>query len=96
MPPSRSTSTTSTTPHYDQEDYGYPYEEWQEPGERRAGLGAVAILGFLALGVLALLSGAVLAGLFGGGGGIGQANATPSPLATAGGDRRAEPVAQRG
>jgi hypothetical protein len=67
---------------YEQEDYGYPYEEWQEPTERRAGLGAVAILGFLALGVLALLSGAVLAGLFGGGGGVGQADATPSPLAT--------------
>jgi hypothetical protein len=66
---------------YDQEDYGYPYEEWQEPGERRAGLGAVAILGFLALGVLALLSGAVLAGVFvRPGAGLGEA--TPTPLST--------------
>ena len=62
--------------------YGYPYEEWQEPPERRAGLGAVAILGFLALGVLALLSGAVLAGVFVRPG-VGQADATPSPSATA-------------
>jgi len=67
---------------YDQEDYGYPYEEWQEPPERRAGLGAVAILGFLALGVLALLSGAVLAGVFVRPG-VGEVDATPSPSATA-------------
>jgi hypothetical protein len=61
--------------------YAYAYDDWQEPRERRAGLGAVAILGFLALGVLALVSGAVLAGIFGGGSGVGVA--TPSPSATA-------------
>jgi hypothetical protein len=66
---------------YEQGDYGYPYEEWQEPSERRAGLGAVAILGFLALGVLALLSGAVLAGVFVRPG-AGLADATPTPLST--------------
>jgi hypothetical protein len=65
----------------DEAAYGYGYEDWEEPRERRAGLGAVAILGFLALGVLALLSGAVLAGMFGGAG-IGSADATPTPSAT--------------
>jgi hypothetical protein len=68
---------------YDESEYGYSYDEWQEPAERRSGLGAVAILGFLALGVLALLSGAVLAGIFSGGNGFGQADSTPSPAATA-------------
>jgi hypothetical protein len=68
---------------YDESAYGYSYDEWQEPARRRSGLGAVAILGFLALGVLALLSGAVLAGIFSGGNGFGQGDATPSPSATA-------------
>jgi hypothetical protein len=67
---------------YDQEPYAYAYDDWQEPRERRAGLGAVAILGFLALGVLALLGGAVLAGIFSAGSGIG-AGPTPSPTAVA-------------
>ncbi len=64
----------------DEAAYGYGYEEWEQPRDRRGGLGAVAILGFLALGVLALLSGAVLAGLFGGG--VGSADTTPSPSTT--------------
>jgi hypothetical protein len=68
---------------YDQEPYAYTYDDWQEPRQRRAGLGAVAILGFLALGVLALLGGAVLAGIFSAGSGIGAADATPSPTAVA-------------
>jgi hypothetical protein len=68
---------------YEPGDYGYAYEEWNEPRERRNGFGAVAILGFLALGVLALLGGAVLAGIFGAGAGVGQGDATPSPSATA-------------
>jgi hypothetical protein len=67
---------------YGEPGYGYAYDEWQAPRERRAGLGAVAILGFLALGVLALLGGAVLAGIFGGGPGVGL-GPTPSPTATA-------------
>ncbi len=69
---------------YDQEPDPYAYDDWQEPRERRAGLGAVAILGFLALGVLALLGGAVLAGIFSAGPGIGAlGDATPSPTAVA-------------
>jgi hypothetical protein len=68
---------------YDQEPYAHAYDDWQEPRERRAGLGAVAILGFLALGVLALLGGAVLAGIFSAGPGIGGGDATPSPTAVA-------------
>jgi hypothetical protein len=66
---------------YDQGDYGYAQDEWPEARERRAGPGAVAILGFLALGVLALLGGAVLAGIFGGGSELGG-GPTPSPTAT--------------
>ncbi|HEX2766300.1 MAG TPA: hypothetical protein VHR55_06665 [Candidatus Limnocylindria bacterium] len=49
--------------------YPYEYDAWEDPHERRSGAGAFAIIGFLALGVLALLSGAVLAGVFNGGGG---------------------------
>ena len=50
---------------YEDED-GYPYAyEWEDERSRRSsGAGAFAILGFLALGVLALLGGAVIAGLF--------------------------------
>lgn len=56
------------------------YDEWEEePRQRRsAGAGALAILGFLALGVLALLGGAVLAGVFGGDPQVGG-GATSSP-----------------
>jgi hypothetical protein len=69
---------------YEPAAYG-AYDDWQEP-DRRGGLGAVAILGFLALGVLALLSGAVLAGLFSGGpevGGGGLPSPTATPVVTA-------------
>ena len=69
------------------DDEPYAYQEYSEP-ERRSGVGAFAILGILALGVLALISGAVLAGLFDGGpGGVADATATPAvtvaPSATA-------------
>jgi hypothetical protein len=68
---------------YDAYDYddavGYPYEydAWEDPRDRRSGAGAIAIIGFLALGVLALLGGAVLAGVFSGG---EVAQATPTPV----------------
>jgi hypothetical protein len=54
---------------YDYDDaVGYPYEydSWEDRRERRSGSGAFAIIGFLGLGVLALLAGAVLAGVFSG------------------------------
>ena len=47
------------------EGYAYEYDDWDDGRERRSsGAGAFAILGFLALGVLALLAGAVIAGVF--------------------------------
>ena len=71
-------------PEYDDEAGAYPYEydEWQEPERRSSGAGAFAILGFLALGVLALLGGAVLAGVFGGDPGLAQESPTPSLTAS--------------
>lgn len=72
--------------NFDDEAYpeeGYPYEDWEEDRERRtSGAGAFAILGFLALGVLALLSGAVLAGIFSGDPGTGTADPTLTPSPT--------------
>jgi hypothetical protein len=66
---------------YDYDDaVGYPYEydTWEDRRDRRSGTGAVAILGFLALGVLALLGGALLAGVFNAGGGpVAQESPTP-------------------
>jgi hypothetical protein len=81
---------------YEQEPYAYAYDDWQEPRERRAGLGAVAILGFLALGVLALLGGAVLAGIFSAGSGIGAVDPTPSPTAVATAAPTPSPSAEAG
>ena len=66
---------------YDDEPSPYAYEDYSE-SERRSGAGAFAILGFLALGVLALISGAVLAGIFDGGPNTGAVDATPTPFAT--------------
>jgi hypothetical protein len=55
----------------------YDYDAWREPAEQRSGSNALAIVGFLALGVLALLGGALLAGVFGGDS-TGQIDPTPS------------------
>jgi hypothetical protein len=65
---------------YPDDQYAYAYE-WEDSRDRRSsGAGAFAILGFLALGVLALLGGAVLAGVFSGDPGTGAApTLTPSP-----------------
>ncbi|HEX2883760.1 MAG TPA: hypothetical protein VHQ42_04230 [Candidatus Limnocylindria bacterium] len=69
--------------NFDDEAYDYEYDAWEEPEERRSGTGALAILGFLALGVLALLGGALLGGVFDDpGGGVGQVSPTPSPAVT--------------
>lgn len=60
-------------------DYDYDYDEYEEPERRSSGAGAFAILGFLALGVLALFGGAVLAGVFGEDNrGVGSATPTPT------------------
>jgi hypothetical protein len=66
---------------YEDEEYA-EYDEWEDDRERRSGAGVLPILGFLALGVLALLGGAMLAGLFGEDPGVGQ-NGSPSPSPTA-------------
>jgi hypothetical protein len=66
--------------YYDDEAGAYPYEydEWEERQPRSSGAGAFAILGFLALGVLALLGGAVLAGVFSDDPGTALESPTPS------------------
>lgn len=70
---------------FDPADYPYAYDDWDD-GRRRdsSGAGAFAILGFLALGVLALLGGAVLAGVFSGDRNTGATDPTltPSPTLT--------------
>ncbi|MGQ0607248.1 MAG: hypothetical protein ACT4OQ_02115 [Chloroflexota bacterium] len=66
---------------YDDASYPYEYDEWDDGRERRsAGAGAFAILGFLALGVLALLGGAVLAGVFNGDPNVGGGDPTLTPI----------------
>jgi hypothetical protein len=61
------------------EEYPYEYDQYEEPERRSSGAGAFAILGFLALGVLALFGGAVLAGVFGDDDpGVGSATPTPT------------------
>ncbi len=80
---------------YDDASYRYEYDEWDDGREQRSsGAGAFAILGFLALGVLALLGGAVLAGVFSSDPNVGgtdptqtlsptiQASVTPSEAAS--------------
>jgi hypothetical protein len=68
---------------YDTDDEGYAYDEgrWRPPERRGPSAGGLAILGFLALGVLALLGGAVLAGVFSDGDGVAT-EPTPTPVVT--------------
>lgn len=66
-------------PYDESGGYPYEYDSWEERRARRNGTGAFAIMGFLALGVLALLGGAVLAGVFGGDPGDGVARESGSP-----------------
>jgi hypothetical protein len=70
----------------------YPYEPAYagEGGGRRRGGGALPIIGFILLCVLALGVGAALAGVLGGG--IGQTSTTPSPSASLG--ATAEPTVE--
>lgn len=64
--------------NFDDAAYGepaYDYEAWDEP--QRSGGGVLPVLGFLGLGVLALVAGAVIANLMGSAG-VGSASPTPS------------------
>jgi hypothetical protein len=62
--------------------YPYPAEAYTAgDGRRRGGSSALPIIGFIVLCVLALGVGAALAGILGGGG-VGQATATPSVIAS--------------
>ena len=80
---------------YGEGAYPYEYDEWEDARERRSGsgAGAFAILGFLALGVLALLGGAVLAGVFGTDPSTGQVDDSPTPTATISASVEATPSA---
>ena len=60
----------------------YPYSYPAEDGGGRGGSGALPIIGFILLGVLALAVGAVLATLLGGNGGVGEASPTPTTVAS--------------
>jgi hypothetical protein len=74
------------------QDQPYEYDQWEEREPRSSGAGAFAILGFLALGVLALFGGAVVAGLFGDDDpGVGSASATPGIVASADPEASAAP-----
>ena len=78
---------------YDEAAGPYEYEDWDDTEERRSsGAGAFAILGFLALGVLALLGGAVLSGLFNGDPGTGAAPSPSPSVSTAPIEATATPV----
>ncbi len=79
---------------YDPAEYPYEYDEWDDDGGRRStGAGAFAVLGFLGLGVLALLGGAVLAGVFDGdpNTGVIDPTLTPSPTLTQSADPSQQP-----
>jgi hypothetical protein len=74
----------------DEAPYGAPEDAYPYPaasyaagdGRRRGGSSALPIIGFIVLCVLALGVGAALASMLGGNGGVGQATATPSVLAS--------------
>ncbi len=73
-------------------EYPYAYDQYDEPVQPSSGTGAFAILGFLALGVLALFGGAVLAGVFGGDDpGVGGATPTPTFVESPSVEASAEP-----
>lgn len=63
-------------------DYDYDYGARPYVSERRSGGGPWLILGILALGLVALLGGVLLAGVLGGGPGVARQTATPTTAAT--------------
>ena len=104
LPSTRPSRTSRKTAQYvdnfDDEAYarqGYPYAYTGKSAARRSsGAGAFAILGFLALGVLALLGGAVLAGVFGGDPSTGAVDPTLTPSPTLVREPRADAARERG
>ncbi|MEO5985810.1 MAG: hypothetical protein ABIW50_05560 [Candidatus Limnocylindria bacterium] len=98
-PPMAAVEELEHVDHYDDSaddagDYPYEYDEWDDDRNRRSpGAGAFAVLGFLGLGVLALLGGAVLAGVFSGDPNTGGVNpaVTRSPTISATASETAEP-----
>ena len=90
MPPPRPADERGYVDNYDDNEaeypeaaYPYEYEPWDDGRDRpSSGAGAFAILGFLALGVLALLGGAVLAGVFNGDPNVGVIDPTLTPSPT--------------
>lgn len=68
---------------FEPDDDGYAYDDgrWRPPERRGPSAGGLAILGFLALGVLALLGGAVLAGVFSDRNGVAS-DPTATPVIT--------------
>lgn len=73
--------------------YAYPGGDQVEEERRRGGVGPLILVAFVAVGVVAVLGGALLAGFLGGGP-AAEASPTPSPLATstAPGETAAEPT----
>jgi hypothetical protein len=72
-------------PPVDEAPYGAPEDAYpyvypaEDRGGRRGGSGALPIIGFILLGVLALAVGALLATLLGGDGGVAGSSPTPTP-----------------
>jgi hypothetical protein len=84
-PPAYDTAyDTAYDAELDSDDYPYDYDRYDDDRERSSGAGAFAILGFLALGVIALLGGAMLAGVFSDDPGVAEATATPVASASVG------------
>ncbi|HET7520315.1 MAG TPA: hypothetical protein VFK61_02125, partial [Candidatus Limnocylindria bacterium] len=82
----------------DDGDYAAPVSRYGgRPPRRRGGSGALPIIGFAALAILALGVGAALAGMLGGGG-VAQTTATPLPTesAVASVEPTVEPTATEG
>jgi hypothetical protein len=63
---------------------GDEYREYPGDGQRRGGAGALAVVGFVVLGLAALLGGAILAGVLNTAAPVGAASASPTASASPG------------